>query len=192
MDAAEALIMSQGVSATTVDQILARANTSKGTFFYHFKTKLDLAHALVERWAMLDQEHLRETLNRAKNLATDARQRLLVFAGLLVELAEAVEQEERPGCLMSCYVYEAELFDAATMRCIESNMLVWRDAVGALIREAVAEDPPREPVDPDSLADMITALFDGAFIMVRATGERTLVSAQLRHYRDYLRLLFAR
>jgi TetR/AcrR family transcriptional regulator, transcriptional repressor for nem operon len=191
MDAAEALIMRQGVSATTVDQIIERAQTTKGTFFYHFKTKLELAHALVARWAALDEAHLHATMDRAKELAVGPRQQLLVFAGLLVELAESLQHEDSPGCLFSCYLYEAELFDADTMRCIRDTMYAWRDAVAALVRAAVAEHPPRQAVDPESLADMITALFDGAFIMVRATGERELLSAQLRHYRDYLRLLFA-
>ena len=46
--AAIELIGEHGYSGTTVDEIVARAGVSKGTVYYHFKSKADLVSALLE------------------------------------------------------------------------------------------------------------------------------------------------
>jgi TetR/AcrR family transcriptional repressor of nem operon len=43
----------------------------------------------------------------------------------------------------------------------------------------------------DSLADMMTVVFEGAFILSRTLKEPQAFAEQLRHYRQYLELLFA-
>lgn len=50
MDAAEALFVEQGVGPTTVDQITARAQVAKGTFYNHFTSKDEVVEALVQRF----------------------------------------------------------------------------------------------------------------------------------------------
>lgn len=42
-----------------MDAIIDRAGLTKGSFFYHFDTKDDLARAIVRRYAELDAELLR-------------------------------------------------------------------------------------------------------------------------------------
>lgn len=49
LDAAAALAAERGVTALGVEQVNRRAGVSKGAFFYHFKTKEEMIHALVER-----------------------------------------------------------------------------------------------------------------------------------------------
>ncbi len=51
LDAAEALIMGHGLAGTSIDMVLEKAGITKGAFFYHFKTKSDLARSLVQRYA---------------------------------------------------------------------------------------------------------------------------------------------
>ena len=46
--------------------------------------------------------------------------------------------------------------------------------------------------DPATVADLVTVLFEGAFIVSRSTGESSTVAAQLRHFRNYLELLFGK
>ena len=69
MDTAETLIMEQGYSATSIDQILAGAGITKGSFFYHFPTKTDLAHALAERYARRDIRQLTDKMAAAAGQA---------------------------------------------------------------------------------------------------------------------------
>ena len=46
-------------------------------------------------------------------------------------------------------------------------------------------------VDLDSLADELTVMFEGAFIVSKTLGEPKVVAQQLVHYKNYLELLFS-
>lgn len=191
LDAAERLVLSHGFAGTSVDAILAEAGVTKGAFFHHFPSKAALAHALVERYAAADAAHLETTMERAERLARDPLEQLLLFVGLceeeMAELAEAP-----PGCLFASYCYEAQLFDVDTHALIRRAVVAWRGRLGAKLREAAERHPPRLEVDPDVLADLLWVIFEGAFVLARTTGERGAVATQLRHYRNYLELLFAK
>jgi DNA-binding transcriptional regulator YbjK len=50
LDAALYVIRAKGYEATTVDDICAAAELSKGSFFHHFKSKEDLALAAAEHF----------------------------------------------------------------------------------------------------------------------------------------------
>ena len=84
--------------------MIEHAGVTKGTFFYHFKTKHDLAAALIERYANEDQEHFFGAMARAEQLARDPLEQLLIFVGLFIEMTEKLE-EPFPGCLYASYCY---------------------------------------------------------------------------------------
>lgn len=190
LDASEGLILEHGYAGTSIEQIIEAVGMTKGTFFYHFKTKNDLARALIERFASADARLLAENMARAEKLSNDPLQQLLVFVGLFLEMAEQLE-EPYPGCLFASYCYESGHFDEETMAVVERAMLAWREVLGAKLRAAAEACPPKVTVDLDSLADMLTVVFEGAFILSRTLKEPKAFAEQLRHYRQYLELLFA-
>ena len=190
LDAAESLILEQGFAGSSIEDIIARAGITKGTFFYHFDSKAKLGYALVTRFAELDRANLEEKMARAEGLSRDPLQQFLIFIGLMREMMEGLT-EPYPGCLYAAYVYESELFDARTMKVVRDALQGWRDVLAPKIRQIIERYPPRRPVDPDSLADMLTVVFEGAFIVSKVMGEPDLVARQLDHFRDYIEFLFA-
>lgn len=190
MDAAEELILAQGFAGTSIDALIERAGITKGTFFYHFSNKAELAYSLVSRYSELDLGNLEHNLARAEQLARDPLQQLLVFVGLFRETAASLT-EPYPGCLFASYLNEAGLFDERTLTVISDTMGTWRERLGDKLREVAAAHPPRIDVDLDTLADMITVVFEGAFILSKTMKEAQVVARQLDHYRNYLELLFA-
>jgi len=190
MDAAETLIMEQGFSASSIEQIIAGAEITKGTFFYHFPTKNDLAQALVERYARRDNRHLTEKMAVAEEATADPAHQLLVFLEQFIAIADDWTTPY-PGCLFASFCYEAGLFEDRTHVVMRDSMLSWRARIADKLRAAVAATPPRLPVDIDSLADTITVVFEGAFIVSRTLDDPKTVARQLRHLHGYLRLLFA-
>lgn len=189
LDAAQALILDHGFSATSVDAIVGRAGATKGAFFHHFGSKADLAKALVERYAALDREHLEQGLARAEKLASDPLQQVLLLIAFYEEEFEAM-LEPFPGCLFASYIYEAKLFDDATLAVLRESTLLWRRVLRAKLEEVAAAHPPRREVDMESLADLFYSLSEGAFVMTKTLGDKTLLARQARHLRNYLDLLF--
>src|SRR3546814_13315782 len=114
MDAAQTLILETGFSAAAIDSIIARAGITKGAFFYHFKSKTDLAHALLERYAANDAAALERPLQRAETLSRDPLQQVMICFGLF-EADLAALEVPYPGCLSASLPYAAPLFDAAPL-----------------------------------------------------------------------------
>ena len=189
LDAAQGLILDHGYGATTVDAVVTRAGITKGAFFHHFGSKSDLARALVERYALLDKQVLEHHLERARKLASDPLQQVLVLIGLYEEEFEALD-EPFPGCLFAAYIYENKLFDEGTVGVLREAALTWRQAMRAMLDRVIAAHPARVEVDVESLADLFYALLEGSYIMTKTLGDRTLLARHARHLRTYLELLF--
>src|SRR5690606_29748027 len=141
MDAAQALILEQGFAATSIDRVIDRAGVAKGAFFYHFPSKADLAHALVERYARQDEVLLTELLARAEELTRDPAQQVIIFVGLLREQMLSLD-DPSPGCLFASYCYEAQLFDPTVHEVIRRNLCLWRERLAAKFRQAAERRPP--------------------------------------------------
>ncbi len=92
---------------------------------------------------------------------------------------------------MGSYVYEAGLFDDHVLEVVHDNMITWRKRLREKLDEVAARHPPRVEVDLDSLADLMTVVFEGAFIVSRTLRQPDVVAEQLQHYGNYLELLFA-
>jgi TetR/AcrR family transcriptional repressor of nem operon len=191
LDAAQALILDHGYGATTVDAVVTRAGITKGAFFHHFGSKSDLARALVERYALLDKQHLEQQMERAAKLATDPLQQVLVLIALYEEEFASMA-EPFPGCLFASYIYENKLFDETTIAVLRESTLMWRRVAREMLERVAAVHPPKVPVDMESLADLFYALTEGSFIMTKTLGDKTLLARHTRHLRTYLELLFAK
>jgi TetR/AcrR family transcriptional regulator, transcriptional repressor for nem operon len=191
MDAAERLVFLQGFAATSVDEVIGSAGVTKGAFFHHFRTKSDLGHALVERFARRDRAHLERNIQRAERLAGDPLTQLLILVGLFEEDIESLGSEI-PACLFACYIYEAQLFDERTLDIVADGLLAWRELLRPKFEEALRHCEPQRLASADELADLLLATIEGAMILGRSHRDPTLLPRQLRQYRNYLELLFAR
>jgi TetR/AcrR family transcriptional repressor of nem operon len=189
MDAAEKLILEQGFSATSLEQLVQNAGITKGTFFYHFKSKSELAAALVARYAQLDRQHLEDSMARAEELSRDPLQQLLIFVGLFEEKAAQLT-EPYPGCLFASYCYESQLFDEPTLGVIRDAMLAWRVRLVGKLEQIEQTRAPKLPIGKESLADMVTVIFEGAFILSKTLADPAVVAQQLRHFRNYVELVY--
>ena len=187
LDAAQALILDHGFGSTSVDAVVARAGITKGAFFHHFASKAQLARALVERYAHLDQAHLAQQLERARKLTSDPLQQVLVLIGLYEEEFDGME-EAFPGCLFASYVYESKLFDAEVMDVLTESTLHWRRVMMGLLTRVAEKYPPRMPVDLESAGRPLLFALRRRFIMTKTLGDKTLLSRQARHLRNYLEL----
>jgi TetR/AcrR family transcriptional repressor of nem operon len=143
----------------------------------------------VDRYARMDRELLEHHVERAKKLASDPLERVLVLIGLYEEDFEALA-EPFPGCLFASYVYENKLLEEGTLEVVRASTLMWRAEMRKLLEDVVAVHPPRIPVDLESLADLFYALTEGSFIMTKTLADKSLLARHAAHLRNYLKLLF--
>ena len=189
LDAAQALILERGFAGTTVDSVIAALGITKGAFFYHFKSKDDLARALLQRFADEDTKLYRDTRARAEKLSSDPLQQILIFIRLFEEMFEGLD-EPYPGCLFASYVYELQQFDESTRELIGNSFRLWRKLLRDKFDAIAKRYPPRTPIDSSSLADAFTVVLEGAFITGKALREPHVVAKQLGLFRNHIELLF--
>jgi len=189
LDAAQHLILDRGYVGMTVEHVLDEVDITKGAFFHHFKTKDDLAKALLRRFAEKDAQIYEATRERAEKLSDDPLEQLLIFVRLFEEMFDGLT-EPYPGCLFASYIYELQQFDDETRTLIHGSFMKWRDLLKEKFEVIARKYPPRIQVDAASLADVFTVVLEGAFISSKALDEPQLIGEQLRHFRNYVELLF--
>jgi TetR/AcrR family transcriptional regulator, transcriptional repressor for nem operon len=186
LDAAEALMVRHGFSATTVDAVLGDAKASKGAFFHHFPSKVDLGRALVRRYAEADLAGLDASMAHAEASSGDPAEQLVAFLGYWVRAAQGI-LETQPGCLFIGFIYEQGIDDEETDRILRDAVECWRRRIAEKLEQAATTRPRLATIDLDALADHVFTTFEGGFLLAGATGDDQALSRQL----DVLRRLVA-
>lgn len=189
LDTAQDMFLHRGYGGTSLEQLIGSVGLTKGAFFHHFNSKGDLARHLIQRFANEGIDTFNEIQAKAERMSNDPLQQLLIIIGLWAELFENLT-EPFPGCLLATYVYEMQLFEDDVRDIINSEFLLSRHKLTALIRQISKRYPPRVKVDPVALADMFMSTFEGAFILSKSLREPDITVQQLRLYKAFIEALF--
>jgi TetR/AcrR family transcriptional regulator, transcriptional repressor for nem operon len=187
MDAAFDVIRSRGYSATRVEDICEAAGVTKGSFFYHFRSKEDLALEAAAYWSAVTAELFREA---SYHTPPDPLDRLLAY----IDFRKALLRGELPHftCLAGTMVQEVyETWPAIRDACAASigghAATLEPDIAAAMEKYGVRGDWTAR-----SLALHTQAVIQGSFILAKALGGAAVAADSLDHLRRYLELLFGR
>lgn len=189
LDIAEAAVLEKGFGATSIEELIAEAGLTKSGFFYHFPDKNALARALLSRFIKRDNELQDRIFSRARELVGDP---LFAFLAGLKMLAEVVEDlpNGHPGCLVATACYQERLFDGTVRELNRRAVKGWRRRFRAWLDEIARIHPPREGIDLDAMADMVSAVVDGGIVIARALDEPKVVAQQIMLFRSFVELAF--
>ncbi|WP_100615632.1 TetR/AcrR family transcriptional regulator [Confluentibacter citreus] len=185
----KALILQNGYAGTSIDHILEKTALTKGAFFYHFKTKNDLAKALIEEFIRLDLSTMEAALKNTQDLKDKPLDRLLKFIQIFIDVLAGLKAPH-PGCLYASFINESNLFDEEIKKDIAKTILTWRDNIEILMQNILEQYDMVIEEDLNSLADTFTVIFEGGFILSKSVNEPDLTAKQLRHLQNYLQILF--
>ena len=181
LDAAENLVIANGYAATSLDQVIAASQSSKGAFFHHFASKRALADALIDRYVAADIAMLEAGLAEAMASSNDPPERAIAFVRFFEDMADQIVQEPT-GCLYASILAERQLLESGASDPITKAVVVWRERYAELLRDAL----PGTDIDVDALSDHVFVTFEGAFLLARTTGETDHMRRQLRTLRELL------
>lgn len=190
LDTAERLVIDNGFAGTSVDQVITESGTSKGAFFHHFPSKVDLARSLVARYAAADIAHLHEAIEAVQAITDDPAQQVVEFVRFFENGADEL-MAAQSSCLYVSILTERQLAQAGTSSQIVEAITAWRTTLSTMIRHALAAPPDGPTVDAEALADHVFVTFEGAFILARSSNEPAHMRAQLRVLRQLLTVLLA-
>ena len=189
LDAGEKLLLEHGYGGMSVDSVLEAAGITKGAFFYHFKSKNELAQVLLQRYVDTDEDLLHDLVQRAEGLNHDPLQQYLIFVGLFAEMLRDLQQPP-PGCLVASYVYQLESFDEQIKREVLNGFDEWYRVLGAKLEAAFDKSAPRLAVTTNQILDNLMSAFEGGVIMSKIYGKSSVVADQIMQHKYYVELLF--
>ncbi|HEY4246068.1 MAG TPA: TetR/AcrR family transcriptional regulator [Lacunisphaera sp.] len=158
-DAALALIWEESYGAVTIDDICTRADVKKGSFYYFFNSKAELAVAALEKlWATQWKPRLDSTFSSSVEPLTRLTTYLTNFYNSQVETKARVGRVLGcPACSIGSEVSTQEIDVSAKVREILGRKRRYYESV---IRDALAEETI-EPCDPAQKATALIGLIEG-------------------------------
>ncbi|HEX9390346.1 MAG TPA: helix-turn-helix domain-containing protein [Usitatibacteraceae bacterium] len=185
LDAAMQVFRAKGYTATTVDDVCASAELTKGSFFHHFKSKEELAVSAAQHFADMADSRFATAPYRG---LSDPLARLLGY----VEFRRAILQGKLPEftCLLGTMVQETYDSHPAIRKACERHISEHAASLNDDIAAAKRRYAPRAKWTPESLGLYIQANIQGAFILAKAKHGPAVADECLGHLRRYLELLF--
>ena len=187
--AAESAVLAKGFASTSIEELIVAVGITKSGFFYHFKDKNELAHALMLRYLAHDKSVLDDVFARADELNEDPLHGFLVGLKLFAEMMANLP-EVHPGCIAASFCYQDQLFSQEIRDLNASSFLIWRGRFRARLERIAAKYPPKGEIDMDALADMAATLVEGGLILGRALKDGSILPRQVLLYRELVRATF--
>ena len=185
LDAALIVIRTKGYSATTVEDICAAADLTKGSFFHHFKSKDDLAVSAANYWSDVTSAFFEVAPYHSH---ADALDRVLGY----IDFRRTIIQGTIPefSCLVGTMVQETYDTHPSIRDACERSISGHATKVEADIAEAMKQRRVKIKWSAESLALHTQAVLQGAFILAKAKGDPKVAAESINHLRRYVELLF--
>ena len=186
LEAAFTVIRTKGYAATTVDDVCAEAELSKGAFFHHFSSKEEMAVAAAQHWSEVTGAVF-ETASYHD--AADPLERLLNYVAFRKQLI----QGELPDftCFVGTMAQEVYETSEAIRQACWNSISGHAETLVSDIEAALNQYRITETFTAESLALHIQAVIQGAFILAKASGNPQQAVESLDHLQRYIRLLFS-
>jgi TetR/AcrR family transcriptional repressor of nem operon len=173
--AAALLFLTRSYHAVGVDELCATARVRKGSFYYYFQSKAELAKAVIDLhaeafWSRLDHDGYADPAERL-HAATDAIGE--IQTGFETRFGRAV------GCPFGNLAAELATTDEDLRQHVAAVLAALERRLAVVCHEAADQGLLRAGVDPDRLAHALLAQYQGMILLakVSASGTAGLVPA---------------
>ena len=169
MDAALDLIWEESYGSITIDDICKRADVKKGSFYYFFSSKSELAVAALERMWL---KSWKPSMDQRFSPSIDPLTRLTTYLESIYDKQVAIKQEH--GKVLGCPIVSMGTETCTNEQSVNGKIRELlnrkRRYYESAIRDAVAEGLI-EPCDPAEKAVAIAGLIEGIVCQCRIMND---------------------
>jgi len=179
-EAALQLMVGQGYSATTVDEICEEAGVSKGSFYHFFSTKEDLGVEALGAYYKKGMQVMTGPFLQCE----DPVERAYAF----LDHTEAVAKDLwSRGCLLGTFAVDLSESHPRIAQQVSGLFNQMEEAISGIFVPFGSEDGNDGRPTAKTIASHFLAVVEGSIVMARAHGDLDLIIRGLRHFRIYLR-----
>lgn len=177
-------VFARGFQGVSVDDIVKKTTMTKGAFYHHFPTKLDLGYALVEdvispmildRWIRPLQEFENPLEGILKQL-----DRLI---------GKADRSELKLGCPLNNLVQEMAPVDAGFKKRLNAALHLWIDEMDRELRRAKKSNFIREDINTRQVAHFVVMAHEGFYGLLKGLDDPKAFQALYDSLKRYFQTL---
>jgi TetR/AcrR family transcriptional repressor of nem operon len=181
LNAAMKLMLSKGFTATSVDEICAEAEATKGSFFHFFKSKEELGKAVMEHFHCRQQGMFADAPFRMEK---DPLKRAL---GMVDAVSAAMSDPRTPkSCIVGNFSQELAPTHPEFRALCAQKFDVWIEAFSSDLAAAARARLPSKQIDSRGLAGLFLSIIQGSLILIKAKDDLGIATANFRHFRRYV------
>jgi len=168
MDAVLELLWTGSYGSTTIDQICDKAQVKKGSFYYFFKSKSELAvEAFETSWQSKQAE-----LDKMFSPMVPPLDRIRKYCDFTYKIQQDMKEKygRALGCPQFCLGAEVSTMEGSLQKKIQQILDCKRRYLESAVREAHALGLVHAP-DPAAKARMILAYYEGLLTQVRIQND---------------------
>jgi TetR/AcrR family transcriptional repressor of nem operon len=180
--AAVRLMHLKGYQATSLDDVLRESGVGKGNFYYHFKSKEDLGHAILDE---VVASFLVRTLEPCFSDSSAPRlAQIRCFLGRV--LAAQRERNCVGGCALGNLASELSDVHEGFRARLAGVFSAWRERLTTVLVEAQAAGAVQPDCRPEAVAHFLVAALEGAILMTKLTKDIAVMERCVEELERYL------
>lgn len=167
LEAARRLMHVHGYKATSLDDVLRESGVGKGNFYYHFRSKEELGHAILDH---LVAAFLERTLEPCfSDPAVPPLAQIRCFLDRVLEAQRA--RHCVGGCPLGNLVAELSDVHEGFRARLASVFAAWRERLTRALREARGRGDVGPDCRPEAVAQFLVASLEGAILMTKLSKD---------------------
>ena len=175
-----------GFQSASIDTILAATNVTKGALYYHFESKEDLGHAIVEEIiAKLPRDRWLLPLHRSKD-----KDPIDALIGI-VRAIPARPEDVKGGCPLVNLAQEMSQLDEQFRKRLETIFRAWQEGIATALRRGQSQGTVRRDLVASETAGFLIALVEGYQVLAKNAQDPKVWNVGIRNIVGWLRSLRA-
>jgi len=177
-------VYKSGFRGAGVDTILAATGVTKGALYYHFDSKEDLGHTIVEEIvAQLTQNKWLRPLQQGKNPID-------TLIGI-VEATSVRPEDVKGGCPLVNLAQEMSPLDERFRKQLERIFRAWQEGVAVALRRGQSEGTVRRDLVPEETSGFLIAMYEGYTLLAKNAQDAKVWNVGIRNIVGWLNSLRA-
>jgi TetR/AcrR family transcriptional repressor of nem operon len=169
-----------GFQGVSIDDIVGKTSLTKGAFYHHFPTKLDLGYVLVdevikpmiiERWITPLDDHENP------------------LEGILVQMRKLIGECPPPllafGCPLNNLVQEMAPIDPGFKKRLTTALDLWIDKLDGHLRRAKAEGFLKANVNTREVSHFVVMAHEGFYGLIKGLGSNGIFEVLIKSMHIY-------
>ncbi|OQP58776.1 TetR/AcrR family transcriptional regulator [Niastella populi] len=178
------LIYEKGYQTTSIDDILATTQVTKGAFYYHFKTKDEMGLAIINE---LLKPSFANTFMNPLNASGDPVKIIYDMMYSILMKNEFMKVEH--GCPASNFTQEMAPWHSDFTKALNELSEEWKNAIVQCIKNGKKAGSIRADVKPEQVAVFIMSGYWGIRNVGRLNNSKSVYLTWLKQLKDYLHSL---